>query len=147
MLPFKIFSTLMVNEVLFGLIFLTLNWPYVWQFLDLCNWQFQPHDWFFYVRGKFGLIPFDPQLTLCLIFFSLFISNFFSIFFLLISERLAESLRTIPTSPTVQSAVFLCFRVILIRMSPQRTCSSHVFTNPEFSFYNCFFFEKQLSVR
>ena len=39
-----------------------------------------------------------------------------------IQERLAESLRTIPTSPTVQSAVFLCFRVILIRMSPQRTC-------------------------
>jgi len=40
-----------------------------------------------------------------------------------IQERLAESLRTIPTSPTVQSAVFLCFRVILIRMSPQHVTS------------------------
>ena len=39
------------------------------------------------------------------------------------TERLAESLRTIPTSPTVQSAVFLCFRVILIRMSPQHVTS------------------------
>lgn len=44
-----------------------------------------------------------------------------TIFFLL--ERLAESLRTIPTSPMVQSAVFLCFRVILIRMSPQHVTS------------------------
>ena len=40
-----------------------------------------------------------------------------------IQERLAESLRTIPTSPAVQSAVFLCFRVILIRMSPQHVTS------------------------
>ena len=39
------------------------------------------------------------------------------------SERLAESLRTIPSSPAVQSAVFLCFRVILIRMSPQHVTS------------------------
>ena len=38
-------------------------------------------------------------------------------------ERLAESLRTIPSSPGVQSAVFLCFRVILIRMSPQHVTS------------------------
>ena len=38
-------------------------------------------------------------------------------------ERLAESLRTIPSSPAVQSAVFLCFRVILIRMSPQHVTS------------------------
>merc|ERR1712226_1768589 len=35
----------------------------------------------------------------------------------------AESLRTIPSSPGVQSAVFLCFRVILIRMSPQHVTS------------------------
>jgi hypothetical protein len=40
-----------------------------------------------------------------------------------IQERLAESLRTIPSSPGVQSAVFLCFRVILIRMSPQHVTS------------------------
>merc|ERR1719189_2203201 len=40
-----------------------------------------------------------------------------------IQERLAESLRTIPSSPAVQSAVFLCFRVILIRMSPQHVTS------------------------
>ena len=41
----------------------------------------------------------------------------------LIPERLAESLRTIPTSPSVQSSVFLCFRVILVRMSPQHVTS------------------------
>merc|ERR1719342_1149987 len=40
-----------------------------------------------------------------------------------IQERLAESLRTIPSSPSVQSAVFLCFRVILIRMSPHHVTS------------------------
>ena len=70
---------------------------------------------------KIWLILFDPQLTLCAIFFV--ISDFFKVFFPLILERLAESLRTIPTSPTVQSAVFLCFRVILIRMSPQHVTS------------------------
>ena len=42
---------------------------------------------------------------------------------ILFLERLAESLRTIPSSPGVQSAVFLCFRVILIRMSPQHVTS------------------------
>ena len=42
---------------------------------------------------------------------------------MLFLERLAESLRTIPSSPGVQSAVFLCFRVILIRMSPQHVTS------------------------
>merc|ERR1719219_444637 len=40
-----------------------------------------------------------------------------------IQERLAESLRTIPSFPAVQSAVFLCFRVILIRMSPHHVTS------------------------
>ena len=47
--------------------------------------------------------------------------HFYSISYSL--ERLAESLRTIPSSPAVQSAVFLCFRVILIRMSPQHVTS------------------------
>ena len=56
-------------------------------------------------------------------FFSIFFSSkLYSSFFDEI-ERLAESLRTIPTSPSVQSAVFLCFRVILIRMSPQHVTS------------------------
>jgi len=40
-----------------------------------------------------------------------------------IQERLAESLRTIPSSPAVQGAVFLCFRVILIRMSSHHVTS------------------------
>lgn len=38
-----------------------------------------------------------------------------------ITDRLSECLRTVPVSPMVQSAVFLCFRVILLRMS-----ASHV---------------------
>ena len=38
-----------------------------------------------------------------------------------ITDRLSECLRTVPVSPLVQSAVFLCFRVILLRMS-----ASHV---------------------
>ena len=40
-----------------------------------------------------------------------------------IQERLTECLRTIPSSPNVQAAVFLCFRVILIRMRPQYVTS------------------------
>lgn len=59
-----------------------------------------------------------------LIHFSSFSSSQNLVFFLFHGiERLAESLRTIPTSPAVQSAVFLCFRVILIRMSPQHVTS------------------------
>jgi hypothetical protein len=34
-----------------------------------------------------------------------------------ITDRLSECLRTVPVSPLVQAAVFLCFRVILLRMS------------------------------
>eukprot|EP00092_Neocalanus_flemingeri_P000320 GFUD01000342.1.p1 GENE.GFUD01000342.1~~GFUD01000342.1.p1 ORF type:complete len:1526 (+),score=540.23 GFUD01000342.1:2184-6761(+) len=34
-----------------------------------------------------------------------------------ITDRLSECLRTVPVSPSVQAAVFLCFRVILLRMS------------------------------
>jgi len=34
-----------------------------------------------------------------------------------ITDRLSECIRTIPPSPAVQAAVFLCFRVILLRMS------------------------------
>jgi len=34
-----------------------------------------------------------------------------------ITDRLSECLRTVPVSPKVQAAVFLCFRVILLRMS------------------------------
>lgn len=40
-----------------------------------------------------------------------------------LSERLTESLRTIPSSPSVRAAVFLCFRVILVRMSPHHVTS------------------------
>jgi len=34
-----------------------------------------------------------------------------------ITDRLSECLRSVPVSPLVQAAVFLCFRVILLRMS------------------------------
>ena len=34
-----------------------------------------------------------------------------------ITDRLSECLRSVPVSPLVQTAVFLCFRVILLRMS------------------------------
>ena len=60
---------------------------------------------------SFVLKVFGSNLWRCNLEFALFL------------ERLAESLRTIPSSPGVQSAVFLCFRVILIRMSPQHVTS------------------------
>ncbi|XP_059082535.1 protein dopey-1-like isoform X2 [Tigriopus californicus] len=40
-----------------------------------------------------------------------------------IQERLADSLRSISNNPALPSAVFLCFRVILVRMSSQHVTS------------------------
>jgi hypothetical protein len=41
----------------------------------------------------------------------------------LILERLADSLRLPQVVPSVQAQVFLCFRVLLLRMSPQHVTS------------------------
>ncbi|KAH8337030.1 hypothetical protein KR059_012144 [Drosophila kikkawai] len=40
-----------------------------------------------------------------------------------IQEQLANSLRLVPMGPSVQAAVFLCFRVLLLRMSPDHVTS------------------------
>ena len=40
-----------------------------------------------------------------------------------VSERMVESLRTIPCSAEVRAAVFLCFRVVLVRMSAAHVTS------------------------
>ncbi|XP_030561044.1 protein dopey-1 homolog [Drosophila novamexicana] len=40
-----------------------------------------------------------------------------------IQEQLANSLRLVPLGPAVQAAVFLCFRVLLLRMSPDHVTS------------------------
>ena len=42
---------------------------------------------------------------------------------ILVSERMVESLRTIPCSAEVRAAVFLCFRVVLVRMSAAHVTS------------------------
>lgn len=39
------------------------------------------------------------------------------------AEQLANSLRLVPLGPSVQAAVFLCFRVLLLRMSPDHVTS------------------------
>lgn len=50
-------------------------------------------------------------------------------FFLLLNyllnsaEQLANSLRLLSMVPSVQAAVFLCFRVLLLRMSPDHVTS------------------------
>jgi len=41
----------------------------------------------------------------------------------LFSERLADSLRLPQVIPSIQAQVFLCFRVLLLRMSPQHATS------------------------
>jgi hypothetical protein len=43
--------------------------------------------------------------------------------FFFILERLADSLRLPQVVPSVQAQVFLCFRVLLLRMSPQHVTS------------------------
>ncbi|XP_030388134.1 protein dopey-1 homolog [Scaptodrosophila lebanonensis] len=40
-----------------------------------------------------------------------------------IQEQLVNSLRLLPLGPSVQAAVFLCFRVLLLRMSPDHVTS------------------------
>lgn len=42
---------------------------------------------------------------------------------ILLSERLADSLRLPQVIPSIQAQVFLCFRVLLLRMSPQHATS------------------------
>lgn len=39
------------------------------------------------------------------------------------TERLADSLRLPQVIPSIQAQVFLCFRVLLLRMSPQHATS------------------------
>lgn len=41
----------------------------------------------------------------------------------LLSERLADSLRLLQVIPSIQAQVFLCFRVLLLRVSPQHATS------------------------
>lgn len=41
----------------------------------------------------------------------------------IISERLADSLRLPQVIPSIQAQVFLCFRVLLLRVSPQHATS------------------------
>lgn len=43
--------------------------------------------------------------------------------FILQLERLADSLRLPQVIPSIQAQVFLCFRVLLLRMSPQHATS------------------------
>lgn len=42
---------------------------------------------------------------------------------ILLSERLADSLRLPQVIPSIQAQVFLCFRVLLLRMSSQHATS------------------------
>lgn len=44
-------------------------------------------------------------------------------FILFFKEQLANSLRLLSNVPSVQAAVFLCFRVLLLRMSPDHVTS------------------------
>ncbi len=70
-------------------------------------------------------------ISICLIFkvlfflmlcFSLF-NQLFILIFLFFSEKLADSLKLPQSTPGVQAQVFLCFRVLLLRMSPHHVTS------------------------
>lgn len=50
-------------------------------------------------------------------------NNCFHILIILLLERLADSLRLPQVIPSIQAQVFLCFRVLLLRMSPQHATS------------------------
>ena len=45
------------------------------------------------------------------------------VYYCLLLERLADSLRLPQVIPSIQAQVFLCFRVLLLRMSPQHATS------------------------
>lgn len=50
-------------------------------------------------------------------------NDLFTIFQPTFLERLADSLRLPQVVPSIQAQVFLCFRVLLLRMSPQHVTS------------------------
>lgn len=82
-------------------------------FVILCSEMDQYHKYMPEIQGE------------CLYIYKLYIIVFAHTYALIIllSERLADSLRLPQVIPSIQAQVFLCFRVLLLRMSSQHATS------------------------
>lgn len=82
-------------------------------YVILCSEMDQYHKYMPEIQGKLSL---KRQFIFCNI-------GFIGIICYLLLERLADSLRLPQVIPSIQAQVFLCFRVLLLRMSPQHATS------------------------
>lgn len=82
-------------------------------YVILCSEMDQYHKYMPEIQGKLSL---KCQFIFCNI-------GFIVIIYYLLLERLADSLRLPQVIPSIQAQVFLCFRVLLLRMSPQHATS------------------------
>ena len=82
-------------------------------YVILCSEMDQYHKYMPEIQGKLSL---KHQFIFCNI-------GFIVIICYLLLERLADSLRLPQVIPSIQAQVFLCFRVLLLRMSPQHATS------------------------
>lgn len=82
-------------------------------YVILCSEMDQYHKYMPEIQGELSL---KRQFIFCNI-------DFIVIICYLLLERLADSLRLPQVIPSIQAQVFLCFRVLLLRMSPQHATS------------------------
>lgn len=83
-------------------------------FVILCSEMDQYHKYMPEIQGEYS----QSVYTLFIIVFA----HTYALIILL-SERLADSLRLPQVIPSIQAQVFLCFRVLLLRMSSQHATS------------------------
>lgn len=84
-------------------------------FVILCSEMDQYHKYMPEIQGEYSRDIFIECIT-----YNSFHTHTLVI---LLSERLADSLRLPQVIPSIQAQVFLCFRVLLLRMSPQHATS------------------------
>lgn len=84
-------------------------------FVILCSEMDQYHKYMPEIQGEYSWSIFIECIT-----YNCFHTHTLII---LLSERLADSLRLPQVIPSIQAQVFLCFRVLLLRMSPQHATS------------------------
>lgn len=85
-------------------------------FVILCSEMDQYHKYMPEIQGKYSRSIFIKSIIV-------FLHTYIYTLIILLSERLADSLRLPQVIPSIQAQVFLCFRVLLLRMSPQHATS------------------------
>lgn len=90
-------------------------------FVILCSEMDQYHKYMPEIQGKKRIYRIFIKCINYIMTVTLYITM--STYYFALSERLADSLRLPQVIPSIQAQVFLCFRVLLLRMSPQHATS------------------------